>query len=136
MYGGSKQKESAMSFFDTHERGCSLPGRPCVRCQLSSYLINTYGYEVREIVEGFLNGVGKRAEVAALGEHVGALGLSKRVLALLNRHRIRTVRELVTMSEWELLNFPYLGRKSFYEIKEALAERGLYVGMDVGALPP
>ncbi len=120
-----------MSFFDTHEAGCIPADQPCIRCRLSNYLVNTQGIEGRDIVEAFLNGVGKPRDAAALGEHVGGLGLSKRALGPLNFRRIRTLADLVPFSERDLLAFPNLGRKGLNEIKTELAERDLHLGMDV-----
>ena len=122
-----------MSFFDTHERGCKRPKHRCVRCRFSDYLVNEHGVAVREIVEGYLNGIGESPGVAVLGEHVGGLGLSKRALNPLHYRRIRTLGKLVTWTENELLRLPHFGRTSLIEVKVALHKRGLRLGMDVAA---
>lgn len=120
-----------MSFFDVHEDRCDPGFSPCVRCRLSSYLITNYGVWGQQVVEGFLNGIGKPQKVATLGEHIGGLGLSTRTLRPLNLARIRTVRELIERGERELITLPHLGVNSIREIKVALANRGLYFGMDL-----
>jgi DNA-directed RNA polymerase subunit alpha len=47
----------------------------------------------------------------------------------LNNEGIKTVRELITKTDEELLKSVNFGRKSLNEIKEALKELGLTLGM-------
>ena len=61
------------------------------------------------------------------------LELSPRAHNCLERANIQTVRELVTKTEEELLQYKNLGQTTLNEIKHQLAIRGLYLGMDLDA---
>jgi DNA-directed RNA polymerase subunit alpha len=71
----------------------------------------------------------------ALAEHlnksVDELELSVRSYNCLKNANIRTIGELVTKSEAEMLKTKNFGRKSLNEIKEILAGMGLSLGMKV-----
>src|ERR1041384_3449721 len=71
----------------------------------------------------------------ALAEHlnksVDELELSVRSYNCLKNENIRTIGELVTKSEAEMLKTKNFGRKSLNEIKEILASMGLSLGMKV-----
>jgi DNA-directed RNA polymerase subunit alpha len=71
----------------------------------------------------------------ALAEHlnksVDELELSVRSYNCLKNANIRTIGELVTKSEAEMLKTKNFGRKSLNEIKEILAGMGLALGMKV-----
>jgi DNA-directed RNA polymerase subunit alpha len=54
----------------------------------------------------------------------------------LKNANIRTIADLVTKSESEMLKTKNFGRKSLNEIKEILAEMGLSLGMKVDNLQP
>ncbi len=58
-------------------------------------------------------------------ESINTLKLEARARNCLVTGNIRTIRDLVTLTEAELLQIPNLGRRSLNEIKEALASRGL-----------
>ena len=66
-----------------------------------------------------------------LTQPIFVLGLSVRAHNCLERANIKTVRELVTKTERELLEYKGFGRVSLLEIKEQLANIGLYLGMDL-----
>lgn len=44
---------------------------------------------------------------------------------------LKTLRKVVVKSDWELLRFRHLGKKSLAELKEKLAELGLTTGMKI-----
>lgn len=76
-----------------------------------------------------------------LGKSVDELELSVRSYNCLKNANIRTIGELVTRTEAEMLKTKNFGRKSLNEIKEILASMGLSLGMkldDQGrpSLPP
>jgi DNA-directed RNA polymerase subunit alpha len=66
-----------------------------------------------------------------LGRSVEELELSVRSYNCLKNADIRTIGDLVTKTEAEMLKTKNFGRKSLNEIKDILAEMGLSLGMDV-----
>ncbi|MDA1264559.1 MAG: DNA-directed RNA polymerase subunit alpha, partial [Planctomycetota bacterium] len=64
---------------------------------------------------------------------IAELELSVRARNCLDGADLRTLRDLVTMSENEVMNLKNLGKTSLTEIKTKLAERGLSLGMPVDA---
>ncbi len=66
-----------------------------------------------------------------LNRSVDELELSVRSYNCLKNANIRTIGDLVTKSESEMLKTKNFGRKSLNEIKEILAEMGLALGMNV-----
>ena len=66
-----------------------------------------------------------------LNKSVDELELSVRSYNCLKNANIRTIGELVTKSEAEMLKTKNFGRKSLNEIKEILASMGLALGMKV-----
>ena len=66
-----------------------------------------------------------------LTQSIFELELSVRAHNCLERANIKTVRELVIKTERELLTYKGFGRVSLLEIKEQLANIGLYLGMDL-----
>ena len=65
-------------------------------------------------------------------ETVDLLGLNVRVANNLKQENIHFIGDLVVKSEQELLRTPRLGKKSVDEIKIALANLELTLGMDIG----
>ena len=65
------------------------------------------------------------------GRSVDELELSVRSYNCLKNAEIKTIGELVTRSEGEMLKTKNFGRKSLNEIKEILEEMGLSLGMNV-----
>ena len=61
------------------------------------------------------------------------LELSVRARNCLDGADLRTLRDLVSMSETEVMNLKNLGKTSLTEIKAKLAERGLSLGMPLDA---
>ena len=59
------------------------------------------------------------------------LELSVRSYNCLKNANIKTIGDLVTRSEGEMLKTKNFGRKSLNEIKDILAEMGLSLGMEV-----
>ncbi len=56
--------------------------------------------------------------------------------ALLNHMpELKTIKDLILSTEWELLRMPGFGRKSLNDVKDALKETGLYLGMEEKDLP-
>ncbi len=66
-----------------------------------------------------------------LGRSVDELELSVRSYNCLKNASIKTIGDLVTRSETEMLRTKNFGRKSLNEIKEILAEMGLSLGMSI-----
>ena len=66
-----------------------------------------------------------------LDQSLSDFGLSTRAQSCLERENIRTVRELVTKMEWDLLEYKGLGEGTLNEIRNRLAFKGLYLGMDL-----
>jgi DNA-directed RNA polymerase subunit alpha len=62
---------------------------------------------------------------------IADLELSVRARNCLDGANLRTLRDLVTLSENEVMNLKNLGRTSLTEIKSKLVERGLSLGMSV-----
>jgi len=65
----------------------------------------------------------------ALEQPISGLELSVRARNCLDGANIQTLRDLVRMSENEVMNLKNLGKTSLTEIKNKLAERGLSLGM-------
>lgn len=64
-----------------------------------------------------------------LSRSVEELNLPRKAADILMSYNIKTVRELVKMTDKELLSFPSLGRRSLREIREVLNRAGLRLGM-------
>ncbi|MCS7212683.1 MAG: DNA-directed RNA polymerase subunit alpha [Candidatus Calescibacterium sp.] len=64
-----------------------------------------------------------------LSRNVEELNLPRKAADILLSYNIKTVRELVKMTDKELLSFPSLGRRSLREIREVLNRAGLRLGM-------
>lgn len=67
----------------------------------------------------------------ALDAPIADLELSVRARNCLDGANLRTLRDLVTLSENEVMNLKNLGKTSLTEIKNKLVERGLSLGMSV-----
>ncbi len=82
-------------------------------------------------------------EIASVGKDKGAevspilftpiedLNLTVRSQNCLKQQEISWIGDLVQRTEKDLMRFPNLGRKSLTEIKAALAQQGLQLGMDI-----
>lgn len=66
-----------------------------------------------------------------LGQPVTELELSVRSANCLNEARIRTIGDLVTRTEAEMLKYRNFGKKSLMEISQILKEMGLGFGMQI-----
>jgi len=66
-----------------------------------------------------------------LSASISELELSVRARNCLDGANLRTLHDLVTLSESEVINLKNLGKTSLTEIKNKLAERGLSLGMTV-----
>jgi DNA-directed RNA polymerase subunit alpha len=66
-----------------------------------------------------------------LSRSVDELELSVRSYNCLKNADIRTIGDLVTKSEVEMLKTKNFGRKSLNEIKDILAEMGLSLGLNI-----
>lgn len=62
---------------------------------------------------------------------ISELELSVRARNCLDSANLRTLRDLVTMDENEVMNLKNLGKTSLTEIKNKLSERGLSLGMEI-----
>lgn len=65
----------------------------------------------------------------ALRRSIDELGLTLRCLNSLKAEGIVTIHDLLLRSETDLLRTPHLGRSNLEQIKAALAERGLCLGL-------
>lgn len=68
-----------------------------------------------------------------LGKNVSELDLSVRASNCLESAKIRTIGQLVRMTESDLLKVRSFGKTSLREVKRKLADLGLTLGMDVDA---
>jgi len=69
--------------------------------------------------------------VEALNQPISELELSVRARNCLDGADLRTMRDLVRLTEAEVMNLKNLGKTSLTEIKAKLTERGLSLGMAV-----
>jgi DNA-directed RNA polymerase subunit alpha len=69
-----------------------------------------------------------------LARSVEELELSVRSGNCLRRANIKTLGDLVSRTESEMLKYRNFGKQSLKEINEILAGMGLYLGMDVDAI--
>ena len=69
--------------------------------------------------------------VFSLAQPLSELGLSTRAYNCLIREKITTLRELVAKADWDLLEYDGFGDGSLRQVKERLAARGLFLGMDL-----
>lgn len=67
---------------------------------------------------------------------VGELELTVRAENCIKAENIYYIGDLAKCKEEDLLRTPNLGKKSLLEIKNALASKGLYLGMDLPNWPP
>jgi hypothetical protein len=68
--------------------------------------------------------------------NIAELRLSVRSANCLRSNKIVTIGDLVQKSETDLQRLPNFEHKSLNEIKEALAQRGLRLGMQIASSPP
>lgn len=109
-----------------------------LREELDSPLINIVGVErnyrspmYAGDAEPVVRDVTEEQRDFCLAETIYELGLSTRAQSCLEKENIRTVRELVAKMEWDLLEYKGLGEGTLNEIKNRLAVKGLYLGMDL-----
>ncbi len=81
--------------------------------------------------DGLASGTGPAIGNEHLDKSVEELELSVRSYNCLKNANIRTIRELVTKTEGEMLKTKNFGRKSLNEIKDILQTMGLSLGMRV-----
>ena len=87
-----------------------------------------------EEVEPSIESSAQMNENPFLDRGVGELELSVRSANCLKNANIKTIRELVSKSEHEMLRTKNFGRKSLTEIKEILKIMGLHLGMKVDSI--
>ncbi len=75
-------------------------------------------------------------DLAFLSQPIDALGLSTRSRNALRADGVRSVRDLVRLSEWHLLRARGIGKKGVADIKDALARHSLSLGMNFEPEPP
>ncbi len=73
--------------------------------------------------------VRKEEASGALEESVETLELGGRILNMLRNAGVRTIKDLVSLSEAELKGVPGLGKKAMEDIRVQLESRGLSLGM-------
>ena len=66
-----------------------------------------------------------------LAQPLSELGLSTRAHNCLIRENISTLRELVRKADWDLLAYSGFGSGSLHQVKQQLATRGLFLGIDL-----
>ncbi len=69
-----------------------------------------------------------------LGQPVDIIELSVRASNCLKAAKIRTIGDLVSRKDDELISYKNFGKKSLDEIKERLTELNLSLGMDVSSI--
>src|SRR5205807_9450796 len=69
-----------------------------------------------------------------LGQPVDIIELSVRASNCLKAAKIRTIGDLVSRKDEELISYKNFGKKSLDEIKERLSELSLSLGMDVASI--
>ncbi len=82
----------------------------------------------------FENNTDREALLAKLALKIDEIELSVRSTNCLAGANIRTIGELVLISEQEMLRFRNFGKKSLSEIKAKLEEMGLSLGMDLSKM--
>lgn len=75
-----------------------------------------------------------KEKVTNLQKNVEELDLSVRAKNCLKTANIRTIKDLVSKTEAELLSFKNFGKKSLEEIKEAIVDYNLFLGMEPNKL--
>jgi DNA-directed RNA polymerase subunit alpha len=71
-----------------------------------------------------------------LNQPVDIIELSVRASNCLKAAKIRTIGDLVSRKDEELISYKNFGKKSLDEIKERLAELNLTLGMDLTGIVP
>ena len=89
--------------------------------------------ESPEDEHGLLRRPRTSACIEQLNRSVDELELSVRSYNCLKNANIKTIGDLVTKTEAEMLKTKNFGRKSLNEIKDILAEMGLSLGMNIDA---
>lgn len=84
--------------------------------------------EIEEEEEEFKE---KKELVKKLNKPISELELSVRSSNCLSEAKIRTIGELVTKKESEMLKYKNFGKKSLNEINEVLSSLGLHLGMEL-----
>ncbi len=119
-----------------HLDGCS-PVNPCRSCRAMEYLRRHLSDEQMEEFVGIITtGYGTSAHQSEylhsrLQESIEELGMPTRAFGGLKGAGIRTIGELVVKRDTELLHIPNFGRRSLSDVKEALMQMGLHLGMKV-----
>ncbi|MCS6957386.1 MAG: DNA-directed RNA polymerase subunit alpha [Aquificaceae bacterium] len=90
--------------------------------------IENISYEV-PVVEEPVGAVDELAEKLSLP--IEELDVSQRALNSIKRMGITTIGDLIKLTEEDLKGTKNVGRKAINEIKEALRQMGLYLGMDI-----
>lgn len=137
-----------MSFFDTHEPGCT-PGKPCPRCKVHQRLREC------KLGEGTISAISlwltnytlvpapvdttrKRPEYLdepfMAGYPNATFSAQANIPERLKGVGIVTLADLIRKKEHEILTIKGVGRKTLNELKEMLAQDGLYFGMDPDTL--
>jgi DNA-directed RNA polymerase subunit alpha len=101
--------------------------------------MNVFSSEISIQAPATIERVEESPELKKLTARVDDLGLSARSFNCLDRSNIKYIGEIVLMSQNDLKNVKNLGKKSYEEILEKLAETGFSVGENlsddlVGAL--
>lgn len=104
-----------------HEEDC-LPVRPCRLCQAAEHLRRCLSeHDYNTFVALLIDGIPK----AAAESPVSVLTLSRRARNVLAYQDIRSIGQLCTMTELDLLRMGRFGPKTVREIRIALGKIGL-----------
>ncbi len=90
--------------------------------------LNVFSSEISIQAPATIERVEESPELKKLTARVDDLGLSARSFNCLDRSNIKYIGEIVLMSQNDLKNVKNLGKKSYEEILEKLAETGFSVG--------
>jgi DNA-directed RNA polymerase alpha subunit len=121
-----------MKFLLEHLEGCA-PLNPCASCKATELLRKRLSeQEMNIFIELVLQAYTVKKECATSTSLSSSLlraefDFTTRIFNALEFGNITTVGELASKTEGELLNLPNFGMKSLNEIKEALAEREIFL---------
>lgn len=131
---------------DEHEVDCKPMTNPCRTCRVVSFLRKRIGENGLAELDRLLNPTKSVTvqppltysleQVQLLDKDVSeVLSLSVRTGLCLKRAKIVTVRQVISKTESELLEIQNFGRKCLNELRERLAQKSLYIGMESSSCP-
>jgi len=117
------------AFSFDHLPGCS-PIKPCTVCKAVMFLRRTLTPPEFEAFAAIALGTEHDSEIkkAPLLTPISTFRLSMRTYGPLQTDNIKTIEDLVRMTEAEMLRIPNFGRKGLNEVKQELAKAGWKIG--------